>query len=90
MEGFKTITITSTVKKKGIPDCRQFMASMTPIRNTGNAVFILDETRRDIGRKRFTLGPDCIIKSDGNLYKVLDVSYFANPAVPIIQASFIS
>jgi len=88
MEEFKSISITSTVKKKGIPDCREFMASMTPVGS--NAVFILNETKRDIGRKRFTLGPDCIIKSEDKLYKILDVSYFASPAVPIIQAALIA
>lgn len=86
----KLITITSTVCKKGIPDSRNFTATVAELDST--AIFVLDKvhTHRAISRMRFTLGPDCLIKLDDRIYKVIKVNYCESPNVPIIEAAKIA
>lgn len=86
----KLITITSTVLKKGVPDSRQFSASV--ISRNSSAFFVLshDCTHRALTRMRFSLSPDCLISFDGHTYKVINVNYSSSPKIPIIEAALIS
>lgn len=76
----KTITIESTVLKKGKIDSRSLPCRVF---ESGNMrTYILDKTNRELVRKRFFLYPGCKIIDDGITLVVDNIWYPTRPRYP--------
>ena len=82
---YRDITIQTNTSKKGKLDQRSFKAQRIKVGD--NDVYVLDETKRDLIRKRFDLAPGCRIQDDGIIYRVMDIWYSPKPYHPFIVSS---
>ena len=79
----KTITIQTNKLKKKKLDQRTFPCQIFDL-NNGTRVYVLDETKNDLTRKRFELTPGCRIMDDGVTYIIEDIQYWKKPMYPFL------
>ena len=78
----KTITIQTNEKKKGKLDQRSFTCQILDYGD--QRIYALDDTKRDLGLKRFTLTEGCRIFDDGACYFIENIFYTERPARPFL------
>lgn len=76
----KTITIQTNTQKKGKLDQRSFSCQV--IEHLNQRVYVLDESKNDLTRKRFDLTPGCRIIDNGICYPIQDIFYSPRPMYP--------
>ena len=81
----KTITIQTNTQKKGKLDQRSFTCQVLEYEN--QKIYALNETRRDLGLKRFNLTVGCRIIDDGICYPIQNIFFTERPARPILIVS---
>ena len=78
----KTITIQTNTFKKGKPDQRSFACQTIEL--APRRIYVLEETKNDLTRKRFTVTPGCKIIDDGDSYTIEDIKYWKKPMYPFL------
>ena len=81
----KTIIIQTNTKKKGRLDQRSFTCQILQFENT--KVYVLDKTKNDLTRMRFTLTEGCRIIDDGICYPIQDIYFSSRPMRPHLVVS---
>ena len=86
----KTITIQTNETKKGKLDQRPFTCQMLEFEES--IIYVLDDTKNSLTRKRFTLTPGCRIIDGGVTYIIQNIMYSERPMRPYLvinrKASF--
>ena len=78
----KTVTIQTNTQKKGKLDQRTFACQTITLGE--KLIYVLDETKNDLTRKRFNLTPGCRIIDDGIVYSIEDIQYWKKPKYPFL------
>ena len=78
----KTITVQTNTQKKGKLDQRSFRCQAFELGE--RLIYVLDETKNDLTRKRFNLTPGCRIIDDGIVYSIEDIQYWKKPKYPFL------
>ena len=81
----KTITIQTNTEKKDKLDQRSFSCQILELGKT--RTYVLDETKNDLTRKRFSLTPGCRVFDDGVMYIIQDIHYWPKPMYPFLIVS---
>lgn len=81
----KTITIQTNEVKKGKLDQRSFPCQLLEFEDS--IVYVLDDTKNNLTRKRFSLTPGCRVIDDGVYYPIQNIFYSERPARPYIVVS---
>ena len=84
----KIITIQTNTQKKGKLDQRSFPCQILEFKN--QRIYVLDDTKRDLGLKRFDITVGCRIIDDGVCYPIQNIFYTERPARPflVVHADF--
>ena len=78
----KTITVQTNVKKKGKLDQRSFTCQVIELGES--RVYVLDNTKNDLTRKRFQLTPGCRLTDEGITYNIENIEYGKKPMYPFL------
>ena len=78
----KTITIQTNTIKKGKPDQRSFACQIIEL--PPRRIYVLEETKNTLTRKRFTVVQGCKIIDDGVSYTIEDIEYWKKPMYPFL------
>ena len=78
----RTITIQTNTPKKGKLDQRSFSCQV--LEHMNQKIYVLNETKNDLTRKRFTLTEGCRVIDDGICYPIQHIYYSPRPMYPHI------
>ena len=78
----KIVTIQTNTKKKGKLDQRSLSCQILELGK--RRMYALENTKRDLGLKRFTLTEGCRVIDDGVYYPIHQIFYTPNPQHPIL------
>ena len=78
----KTITIQTNTLKKGKLDQRSFTAQILELGKS--RIYVLDDSKNAITRKRFDLTPGCRIFDDSITLDIQDIQYWKAPMYPFL------
>ncbi len=83
--GNRTITIETNTLKKGKLDRRTFTCQLLEFENL--LVYVLDDTKNQLTRKRFTLECGCRLYDGDSKYVIQDINYLGMTAHPYLTVS---
>ena len=81
----KTITIQTNTRKKRKLDQRLFTCQV--FEHGNQRFYSLDDTKRDLGLKRFSLDEGCRVFDNGICYPIQRIYYTERPARPFIMVN---